>query len=93
MEMLWITYLLNVNVSGSIAIAKDALSKSNQVILVLDKLVPNNVAVNILKTIEVYAQKNVSGTEQLYKSIQLSTNERLRTPNLFLCSKINKAFL
>ena len=77
------------NVEGTLLIAKNALAKSNEVIQVLDKIVPNNVAVNILKTIETYAQKGVSGAEQLYKSSQLPAEARLATANATVVAALN----
>jgi len=77
------------NVAGTLVIAQNALDKSNAVIQVLDKIVPNNTAINILKTIETYAQKGVSGAEQLYKSSQLSADARLSTANATVVAALN----
>jgi len=65
-----------VNVPGSIATAKSALNASDQILKVVDTVLPNNPAVEILKTIEAYATKGVKGAEQLYLSAQLAGDER-----------------
>jgi len=65
-----------VNVAASIATAKNALNTSNEIIQVADKLIPDNPAINILKTIETYAAKGVGGAEQLYISSQLAADQR-----------------
>jgi len=65
-----------IDVGASIATAKGALSTSNEIINVADKLIPGNPAINILKTIETYAAKGVGGAEQLYISSQLAADQR-----------------
>lgn len=65
-----------INVLKSITIAQNALNTSNAIIKVADTLMPNNPAVDILQTIETYAEKGVSAAEQLYKASQLEADQR-----------------
>ena len=64
------------DVLKSITVAQNALNTSNAIIKVADTLMPNNPAVDILQTIETYAQKGVSAAEQLYKASQLQADQR-----------------
>jgi len=70
-----------VNVAGDIAIAKNVLNDTNNVIKVADLILPNNPAINILKVIETFGEKAVAGAEQLYLSSQLTADQRLVNAN------------
>lgn len=78
-----------VNVAGDIAIAKNALNDTNNVIKVADSIIPNNPAINILKVIETFAQKGVDGAEQLYVSSKLAADERNANAKEMINSALN----
>ena len=78
-----------VDVAKSINTAQNALNTSDAIIKIADTLMPNNPAIDILKTIETYAVKAVNGSEQLYLASKLAADERNAKAKEIVVSALN----